>query len=44
MLLRAKHRGGDQPPAAVGMFNDVPANNPCARWVEQLADHVGLRG
>ncbi|MBI5294995.1 MAG: S-layer homology domain-containing protein [Chloroflexi bacterium] len=36
-LLVAEHGSGYLPPAASGLFNDVPANNPYARWIEQLA-------
>ncbi|MBI5297812.1 MAG: S-layer homology domain-containing protein [Chloroflexi bacterium] len=36
-LLVAKHGTGYNPPAAVGLFSDVPANNGFARWIEQLA-------
>jgi hypothetical protein len=37
MLLRARHGGAYQPPPAVGTFTDVPAGDPFARWMEQLA-------
>jgi hypothetical protein len=37
MLLRAKHGGGYLPPDAVGVFDDVPASDPFARWIERLA-------
>ncbi len=43
MLLRAKHGGSYQPPAAVGLFDDVPASDPFARWIEQLL-HEGITG
>ena len=43
MLLRAKHGGGYQPPAAAGLFDDVPASDPFARWIEQLL-HEGITG
>ena len=36
-LLVAEHGSGYTPPAASGVFNDVPADNPFAPWVEQLA-------
>ncbi|MFZ5820637.1 MAG: choice-of-anchor Q domain-containing protein [Chloroflexota bacterium] len=36
-LLVAKHGTGYTPPAATGVFADVPADNPFARWIEQLA-------
>jgi hypothetical protein len=35
-LLRSKHGPGYQPPAATGIFADVPLAHPFARWVEQL--------
>jgi hypothetical protein len=37
LLLRSKYGSGYQPPAATGMFEDVPTDHPFARWVEQLA-------
>jgi hypothetical protein len=36
-LLRAKHGAAYQPPAATGLFTDVPVSHPLARWIEQLA-------
>lgn len=36
-LLRAKHGASYQPPAATGMFEDVPASHWAAAWIEQLA-------
>ncbi|MFZ5820838.1 MAG: S-layer homology domain-containing protein [Chloroflexota bacterium] len=42
-LLVAKHGAGYTPPAAVGMFSDVPAGNPFAEWIEQLANE-GITG
>lgn len=36
LLLRSKHGPGYQPPAAKGIFADVPQNDPLAAWVEQL--------
>jgi hypothetical protein len=36
-LLRAKHGSGYSPPAATGMFTDVPTTHLFARWIEQLA-------
>jgi hypothetical protein len=37
-LLRAEHGGSYQPPPATGtMFADVPASDPFAKWIEQLA-------
>jgi hypothetical protein len=35
-LLVAEHGTGYTPPAATGIFNDVPADNPYAKWIEQL--------
>jgi hypothetical protein len=35
-LLRAKYPGYT-PPAATGMFGDVPTSDPFAPWIEQLA-------
>lgn len=42
-LLRAKHGSNYQPPAATGMFTDVPTNYWAAAWIEQLA-HEGVTG
>jgi matrixin/List-Bact-rpt repeat protein/S-layer family protein len=36
-LLRGIHGATYQPPAATGMFTDVPASHIFARWIEQLA-------
>ena len=36
-LLRAKHGTGYVPPAATGIFTDVPTNYWAAAWIEQLA-------
>ncbi|MBI5293980.1 MAG: S-layer homology domain-containing protein [Chloroflexi bacterium] len=36
-LLVAEHGTGYTPPDATGIFNDVPASNGFARWIEQLA-------
>jgi len=36
-LLRAKYGAGYSPPAATGVFGDVPANYWAAGWIEQLA-------
>jgi hypothetical protein len=36
-LLVMKEGQGYQPPAATGVFQDVPAGDPFARWVEELA-------
>jgi hypothetical protein len=36
-LLRAKHGAGYEPPAATGVFADVPLDHPFARWIEELA-------
>ena len=35
-LLVAEHGSGFSPPAAVGMFSDVPTSSGFAPWVEQL--------
>ena len=42
-LLRAKHGFGYAPPAATGMFADVPVGSPFAAWIEQLA-REGITG
>jgi hypothetical protein len=36
LLLRAKYGAGHVPPAASGLFADVPAGDPAAPWVEEL--------
>jgi glucose/arabinose dehydrogenase len=36
-LLRAKHGASYTPPAAVGVFTDVPTSYWAASWIEQLA-------
>jgi hypothetical protein len=36
MLLRAEHGVGYIPPAASGLFSDVPADHWAAAWIEQL--------
>jgi hypothetical protein len=36
-LLRAEHGNTYNPPAAAGVFNDVPAGYWAASWIEQLA-------
>ena len=36
LLLRSKHGAGYTPPAATGIFADVPANHPLAPWIERL--------
>jgi hypothetical protein len=36
-LLRGMHGGAYQPPAATGMFADVPVIHAFARWIEELA-------
>jgi hypothetical protein len=38
MLLRAKYGTSYAPPAAVGLFADVPVGHWAAAWVEQLVD------
>jgi hypothetical protein len=43
-LLRGIRGAGSQPPAAAGtMFTDVPASQPFAKWIEQLA-REGITG
>ena len=42
-LLRAKHGSTYAPPAATGMFADVPVGHPFAGWIEQLAGE-GITG
>jgi uncharacterized repeat protein (TIGR01451 family) len=42
-LLRAKHGAGYDPPAPTGLFTDVPASQPSAKWIEQLA-REGITG
>ena len=42
-LLRAKYGAGYQPPAATGMFVDVPVTYIFAPWIEQLA-REGITG
>lgn len=42
-LLRAKYGAAYQPPAATGMFADVPVDHPLARWIERLAQE-GITG
>ena len=36
-LLRSKYGSGYSPPAATGVFGDVPTNSWAAAWIEQLA-------
>jgi hypothetical protein len=43
MLLRAEHGNDYTPPAASGLFNDVPADHWAAPWIEQLVAE-GLTG
>ena len=41
-LLRAKHGADYMPPAASGIFTDVPTNHWAADWIEQLhAEGIG---
>lgn len=42
-LLRAKHGASYQPPAATGVFADVPTSHWAAPWIEQLA-REGISG
>ena len=37
-LLRAKYGSAYTPPAASGVFSDVPADYWAAAWIEQLAN------
>jgi hypothetical protein len=37
-LLRGKHGSGYTPPAATGVFQDVPVGYWSAAWIEQLAE------
>ena len=37
LLLKTKYGGTYQPPAATGMFQDVPTSHWAAPWIEQLA-------
>jgi len=37
LLLRGEHGSGYTPPAATGVFNDVPTSHWAADWIEQLA-------
>ena len=43
LLLKAVHGPGYAPPAATGVFGDVPAGNPAAPWIERLA-REGITG
>ncbi len=36
LLVRAEHGPGYVPPAAIGIFLDVPAADPSAPWIERL--------
>jgi len=42
-LLRAKHGAGYRPPAATGLFSDVPLSHWAVHWIEQLA-REGITG
>jgi hypothetical protein len=37
LLLRTRNGSAYVPPPATGMFSDVPASDPFAKWIEQLA-------
>jgi hypothetical protein len=37
LLLRTRNGSSYVPPPATGMFSDVPASDPFAKWIEQLA-------
>jgi hypothetical protein len=41
LLLRAEHGPGYVPPAAIGIFLDVPAADPSAPWIERFF-HEGI--
>ena len=41
LLLKAKHGAAYRPPAATGMFSDVPYSSVYASWIEQL-DREGI--
>lgn len=40
-LLRSEHGSGYDPPAAAGIFEDVPLTHPFVEWIEQLY-HEGV--
>ncbi|MGE5461998.1 MAG: choice-of-anchor Q domain-containing protein [Syntrophothermus sp.] len=42
-LLRAEHGSTYRPPAAIGMFSDVPETDLAAPWIEQLVNE-GITG
>jgi hypothetical protein len=42
-VLKAKEGSAYTPPAAVGIFTDVPASDPFAPWIEELF-HRGVVG
>ncbi len=42
-LLVGEHGTGYAPPLATGIFADVPASDPFAKWIEQLY-HEGITG
>ncbi|MGE5275519.1 MAG: PQQ-dependent sugar dehydrogenase [Acidobacteriota bacterium] len=37
LLLRAVHGSSYAPPAATGLFGDVPVSSPFSRWIEELS-------
>jgi hypothetical protein len=43
-LLKAKHGSSYMPPAATGVFSDVPVGYWADRWIEQLALEVITSG
>jgi hypothetical protein len=42
-LLKSKYGSGHVPPPASGIFQDVPANDPFAPWIEELSA-LGVTG
>jgi hypothetical protein len=42
-LLKSKYGAFHVPPPATGVFDDVPAGDPFAPWIEQLATE-GITG
>jgi len=43
-LLKSKYGASYTPPAAAGVFGDVPPSNPFAPWIEQLATELITAG
>ena len=44
MLLRLKRGANYEPPAATGIYGDVPTDHPAAAWIERLADEDITQG